>query len=150
MRDADVLNRLFPVDGWPPVERLQVMRDGETIGWAAVLHRKMNDEPRFGDLHLGNITDCFAAPDDAADVIAAAMDHLQKTPAEMVYANMSHPAWIEAMAANGCVLIPNRTDVRDRAAAGVVPQPDGYPGVVDFPDEHRRPRAARLSLISRF
>ena len=108
MRDAEVLNRLFPSDGWPPVDRLQVMRDGETIGWAAVLHRKMSDEPRFGDLHVGNITDCFAAPADAADVIGAAIDHLSKTPTEMVYANMSHPAWIEAMAANGCVLIPNR------------------------------------------
>jgi hypothetical protein len=108
VRDADVLNRLFPTDGWPPVDRLQVMRDGETIGWAAVLHRKMNDEPRFGDLHVGNITDCFAAPDDAADLIGAAIDHLSKSPAELVYANMSHPAWTEAMAANGCVLIPNR------------------------------------------
>jgi hypothetical protein len=108
VRDAEVLNRLFPSDGWPPVDRLQVMRDGETIGWAAVLHRKMSDEPRFGDLHVGNITDCFAAPADAADVIGAAIDHLSKTPTEMVYANMSHPAWTEAMAANGCVLIPNR------------------------------------------
>jgi len=108
VRDADVLNQLFPAAGWPPVDRLQVMRNGETIGWAAVLHRKMNDEPRFGDLHVGSITDCFAAPDDAVDVVRAAMDHLATTPAEMVYANMSHPAWIRAMQANGCVAIPNR------------------------------------------
>lgn len=108
VRDTEVLNRLFPAGGWPPVDRLQVMRDGETIGWAAVLHRKMNNEPRFGDLHVGNITDCFGAPADAVDIVSAAIDHLEKTPTEMVYANMSHPAWMQAMAANGCVLIPNR------------------------------------------
>lgn len=108
VRDAAVMNRLFPQGGWPPVERLRVMRDGETIGWAAVLHRRMKNEARFGDVHVGNITDCFAAPEDAGEVIAAAMDHLKKQDAEMVYANFSHPAWIKAMAANGCVVMPAR------------------------------------------
>ena len=62
------------------------------------------------------------------------MDHLQKTPAEMVYANMSHPAWIEAMAANGCVLIPNRRMFVTAPPLASYLNADGYPGVVDFPD----------------
>ena len=106
VRDAEMMNRLCPPGGWPAGERLRVERDGKTIGWAFVLHQRMKDEPRFGNMHVGNVTDMFAAPEDAPLVVAAAVDHLRKKSVEFIYSNVSHPGWAKGFEANGFVVLP--------------------------------------------
>ncbi len=108
VRDAAMMNSLIPRGGWPPAARLRVLRDGQTIGWAVVLHREMKDDPRFGTLHVGNITDVFAGPDDAAEVVHAAVDFLRQQEVDMVYANFAHVSWIRGLEVNGFFVLRNR------------------------------------------
>jgi hypothetical protein len=106
VRDAAMMNTLVPQGDWPPGVRLRVVKDRRTIGWAVVLHRVMKADPRFGTMHVGNITDCFAAPEHAAEIISAAVDYLRDQSVEFVYANLSHPTWVRGCHVNGFVVLP--------------------------------------------
>ncbi len=107
-RDQDMMNTLVPEGGWPRATRLRVERDGATIGWALVMAAQMHGDPRFGDLHVGLVVDSFGLPADAADVVNAAVQHLAGMDVDMIYANQSHPAWIEAFASTGFLILRDR------------------------------------------
>ncbi|MEQ8483719.1 MAG: hypothetical protein RIB46_05105 [Pseudomonadales bacterium] len=107
-RDSAMLNRLLPQEGWPGGTRLQVNRGGETIGWAVVHIKRMSNDPRFGDLNVGMISDCFATPEDAAGVIQAADDHLSRQGVEIVVSNQSHPDWVAGFRASGYLVLEGR------------------------------------------
>ena len=108
VRDKKMMNDLMPAEGWPGGERLKITRNGSVIGWSVVLHKKMTDDPRFGSLHVGLISDSFAAPADAAAVIAASHEYLATRDVDLVYANQSHPDWVEGFRANGYIVLPER------------------------------------------
>lgn len=107
-RDAATMNALFPPAKWPPATKLRVVRDGATLGWAAVLDTQMHDEPRFGDLRVGSVVDCLAAPADAEAVIGAAFRFLRARGVDLVISNQAHPAWIAAFVAHGFEALPDR------------------------------------------
>ena len=108
VRDSEMMNALMPKAGWPGGTRLKISRAGEVIGWSIVHDKKMSDDPRFGSLHVGLITDCFSDPDDAASVIQASHDYLASQNVDMIYANLSHSAWIQATRDCGYLVLENR------------------------------------------
>lgn len=109
VRDARMMNALIPAQGWPGGTRLRIDdADGNTIGWSVVHHKSLKDDERFGDLTVGLVSDCFAAPVDAQAVVGAAHRYLTSQHVDMIYANMSHPAWINAFSANGYNVLKNR------------------------------------------
>ena len=109
VRDRDVMNALMPQEGWPGGIRLRIKdQAGETVGWVAVHDKTFTDDPRFGSLRVGLITDCFAAPEDAAGVAAAAHAYLCSRKVDMIFANFSHSAWVEALSSNGYTALANR------------------------------------------
>ena len=112
VRDMDAMNTLAPAEHrtteWPTPTRLQVRKDGRVIGWAIVLDRVQEDEPRFGTMHMGMIADYFALPEDAGEVIAAAYQVLEARGVDMVIANQSHPGWVQAFEDNAFIALPGK------------------------------------------
>lgn len=108
VRDQQMMNTLLPVSGWPGGIRLKVYRGDELIGWTVVHDKQMTDDPRFGDLRVGLLSDCFGAPQDAADIISATHDFLSARNVDLVFSNQSHPGWISGFRNNGYVILPKR------------------------------------------
>lgn len=108
VRDSKMMNTLMPQIGWPGGTRLKVSRGGTVIGWSIVHDKDMTDDPRFGFLHVGLITDCFADPKDATSVIEASHNYLASQNVDMIYANMCHPAWVQATKNCGYIVLENR------------------------------------------
>lgn len=108
IRDAATMNVLVPDKGWPPGLRLKVSRNGALVGWAVVMDTQMSGDGRFGDLRVGSIVDCFALPEGAGDVIASAVRFLTERGVDIIVSNQSHPAWIEAFAGSGFVVLRRR------------------------------------------
>jgi hypothetical protein len=98
LRDAATLARVYPER--PRFERLRISRGGQAIGWAVLQRAEMEDNPNFGSLHLGRITDAFAAPEDAGVVIRAAADTLAARGVDLMVSNQLHPAWCAALRRN--------------------------------------------------
>lgn len=100
VRDRAMMNTLLPRTGWPGGTRLKVERDGRVIGWAVVHAKRMQADPRFGSLYVAQVSDCFAAPPDAADVIAATDAYVAALGVDLVCSNQSHPTWVDAFEAS--------------------------------------------------
>jgi hypothetical protein len=105
-RDAATLARIYPTER-PRFERLRIDRDGQAIGWAVLQWAEMENNPNFGTLYVGRITDAFAAPADAAIVIRAAADQLAARGVDLMLSNQLHPAWCRALRRNGFLLGPS-------------------------------------------
>ena len=98
-RDSATLNILYPSD--KDFFRLKVSRGNKVIGWAVVLDTKMKDNKYFGNMRVGSIADCLAAPANAAAVIQAASDFLQQREVDLIVSNQLHSAWIRGMKSRG-------------------------------------------------
>lgn len=107
VRDADIMNTLLPVGGWPKAIRLKVELGGQMIGWVVAMDTTMKDDPRFGDLRLGSVIDCLAAPEHCAVVLKAAKKYLCDRGVDLIVSNQTHSAWIEGFERNGFLKIPN-------------------------------------------
>lgn len=107
VRDAGIMNTLLPAGGWPKAIKLKVEQGGEVIGWVAVLDTAMKGDPRFGDLRLGSVIDCLAAPEHCFTVIEAAKNYLCDKGVDLIVSNQTHPAWIEGFESNGFLRIAN-------------------------------------------
>ncbi len=108
-RDRAMMNALMPGEGWPGGIRLQMLdRDGRCVGWAVVHDKTFTDDPRFGTLRVGLVTDCFADLAYAGAVAAAAHDYLCSRKVDMIFANFSHPAWTAALQTCGYTRLENR------------------------------------------
>jgi hypothetical protein len=105
-RRASVLNILYP-ESDERCLRIVVERDGLDIGWALLLDTKMRDNKYFGDMRVGTLADCFAAPEDAPAVVAAADDALAARGVDLVISNQLHPAWCGALERAGYELGPS-------------------------------------------
>ncbi len=93
-RDSTTLDAFYPRDA--AVIRLKV----GTAGWAVVLDTQMRGDKYFGNMRLGSIADCLAAPTDAAAVMGAAVRFLEQRGVDLIISNQLHPAWIAAL--RGC------------------------------------------------
>jgi hypothetical protein len=98
LRDAATLARVYPER--PRFERLRISRGGQAIGWAVLQRAEMKDNPNFGSLHIGRITDAFGAPEDAGVVIRAAADTLAARGVDLMLSNQLHPSWCAALRRN--------------------------------------------------
>ncbi len=85
------------VDDDPRFLRLAV----PPYGWAVVLDTQMRDHRQFGNLRVGTIADCLAAPEDAAAVVRAATHFLARRGVDLIVSNQSHPAWRAALRRSG-------------------------------------------------
>lgn len=112
LRDAASMNMLVPrehtTDEWPAPTRLRVVKGGRVIGFAVTVERRTRRDPRFGDLRVGMIADCFGLPEDAGEIVHAAFDHLRAAGAELVIANQAHPGWVAAFTDSGFLALPGR------------------------------------------
>ena len=95
-RDAETLDVLYPSTS----ERFVKVRVG-TRGWAVLLDTQMRRHKYFGDLRVGTIADCLAAPADATVVIAAATSVLRSRGVDLIVSNQSSAAWCRALEENG-------------------------------------------------
>ena len=107
-RDMASMNDLAPATGWPPVVRLKIDRGGVVVGWALVMDTRMKDDPRYGSLRVGSIVDCFAAPADAGDVVAAATRFLEARGVDLIASNQAHPGWVAGFRSQGYTILPGK------------------------------------------
>jgi hypothetical protein len=106
LRDAATLARIYP-EQRPRYERLRIERGGQAIGWAVLQWAQMQDNPNLGALHVGRITDAFAAPGDAALVMRAAADRLAARGVDLMLSNQLHPVWCKALSRSGFLRGPS-------------------------------------------
>ena len=107
-RDAETTNALLPRTGWPDGIRLRVRDGSRDLGWAVVMDHALENDRRFGDLRVGSVIDCLADPADAPAVIASATRYLRTRGVDIICSNQSHPAWVEAFAKCGFLVLPDR------------------------------------------
>jgi hypothetical protein len=108
--DATTLNILHPPDN-PGLTRLRVRRKGangnagrnggQNAGWILVANKQMKNNHHFGDLKVGTLVDGFGPAADAPALVAAGINHLVETGADIIVANFSHAAWVEACRRSG-------------------------------------------------
>lgn len=98
-RDSTVLNILYPAG--KNFLRLRIGAPGGATGWAVLLDTQMSNNKYFGNLRVGSIADCLAAPEHAAGVIAAATRFLEDRGVDLVISNHSHAAWRNAFRSAG-------------------------------------------------
>ena len=108
VRNQRMMNTLLPASGWPGGQRLKIYRRDELIGWSVVHNKQMENDSRFGNLRVGLVSDCFAAPGDAADIVSATHDFLAERQVDLVFSNQSHPDWVQGFRQNGYVTLANR------------------------------------------
>jgi hypothetical protein len=92
-RDASTLRLLYPTAN-AHSKRIRVNRKGIPIGWAVVGERRK--DPKFGEMRVGSILDCWALPENAAYVIQAATRELEREGVDLVVSNHGHTAWDKA------------------------------------------------------
>lgn len=98
VRDSSTLNLLYYEEKYIC---LKISRQQQVLGWAVVLDTQMHDNKYFGDMRLGSIADCFAAPEDSAAVIQAATNFLETRGVALIVSNQAHQAWTNALKASG-------------------------------------------------
>jgi hypothetical protein len=98
IRDAKTLRRLYPVTD-SHLTRVRVSAGGAVAGWAVVGERRKN--PKFGNLRVGSIIDCFAAPGYAPAVVRAAARALDGRRMDLITSNQSHELWRHAFRDSG-------------------------------------------------
>jgi len=106
LRDAETLNRIFPEDR-PRLTRIRIRRKHRTLGWAVLQAAQMVDNPNFGAMYVGRITDVFAAPAHADLVIQVATDTLASLGVDLMLSNQSHPAWCRALRRHAFLSVPS-------------------------------------------
>jgi hypothetical protein len=96
VRDANVLNILYP-----PADsrfiRLKIQDGRRIAGWAVLLDTVMSENKYFGNMRVGSIIDCLATPEDANQVMAAAVRVLETRGVDLLVSNQSHPAWCRGL-----------------------------------------------------
>jgi hypothetical protein len=104
VRDANTLRILYP----PHVTnltRLRISRNGAAIGWAIVGERRK--DPKFGKMRVGSIVDCWASPENAAAVVQAASQVLEKADVDLIVSNQSHQVWCRGLESAGFLKGPS-------------------------------------------
>lgn len=108
VRNQETISLLMPVNEWPPVVMLKVTFGNQVVGFAAVLFKSMQDDPRFGSLRVGTIVDSFGMLEHCARIIAAATHFLEQKNVDLIISNQTHPLWLQGFRANGFHLLQGR------------------------------------------
>ncbi len=114
VRSSAVLNGLYG-DG-----RFLRVRAGDA-GWAVMLDTQMRDHKQFGNLRVGTIVDCLAAPEDAGVVVNTAARVLEERGVDVIVSNQAHAGWGDALKAAGFLTGPtNFVFAASKGMAGLV------------------------------
>jgi len=88
-RSAAALAGLYP-DGHPHLRRLRVVAaDGTTAGWAVIVVARQRESRFFGNLCLGTLVDCLAAPGREGLVVSHALTEMRRLGADLAVTNHS-------------------------------------------------------------
>ena len=102
VRDTTTLRLLYPPNfssNIASTRRLRISRNGSAIGWSIIGQRRK--DPKFGDMRVGSIVDCWAAPENTPTVIRAATRALERDGVDLIVSNQSHPLWARALEHGG-------------------------------------------------
>ncbi len=105
-RDSATLNMLYPPQD-PRFIRLVVSSDNREIGWAVLLDTQMSDHRQFGNMRVGSVVDCLAAPEHAACVLSCATEFLKRREVDIIVTNQASTEWCSALGANGYLKGPS-------------------------------------------
>ena len=97
VRDANTLRLLYPPDfasNIASTRQLRISRNGSAIGWAIIGQRRK--DPKFGEMRVGSIVDCWASTENASAVIQAATQALERDGVDLIVSNQSHHVWCGA------------------------------------------------------
>jgi hypothetical protein len=95
LRNQEALRQIYPASS------TRFLRIQTAAGWAVLVDTQMRGDQYFGDLRVGTIVDCLASPQDAATVIRTARIYLEQRGVDLIISNQGHPAWAEALRADG-------------------------------------------------
>jgi hypothetical protein len=104
VRDAKTLRLLYRADV-TSIKRLRVNRNNAAIGWA--INGQRRKDPKYGEMRVGSIVDCWAAPENAAEVVQAATQALEKEGVDLIVSNQSHHMWCRAFESGGFLKGPS-------------------------------------------
>jgi hypothetical protein len=105
VRDANTLRLLYPAQATSTTKRLRVNWNRAAIGWAIVGERRK--DPKFGHMRVGSIVDCWANPENAASIVQAANQALEKDGVDLIVSNQSHHVWCRAFEKAGFLKGPS-------------------------------------------
>src|SRR5262249_23871522 len=110
--DATSLNIVYPPDDHRYI-RLKVIRKGAKteVGWIVVASKQMSDNHYFGNLKVGTLVDGFGRLENAPALVAAGLNHLARIGVDIIVANFSHAAWVEACRRSGMLSGPSNFQV---------------------------------------
>jgi hypothetical protein len=106
VRNRETLNVLYS-PGNREFIRLQVSDRSGPIGWAVVISTEMRQSKHFGNMRLGTIVDCLALKANAARVIRAATQELERRGVDLIVSNQADQSWEAALEANGFLAGPS-------------------------------------------
>jgi hypothetical protein len=95
-RDRRALEILYPAHD-PRFVRIVVERNGQPLGWAAVMATQMSEHKHFGDMKVGSLVDGLALPGHEGLVVDHAVRALEKCGVDLMVSNQSHAAWKRAL-----------------------------------------------------
>jgi hypothetical protein len=100
--DATSLNIVYPPNDHRYI-RLRVRKKGtkQDAGWIVLANKQMKNNHYFGDLNVGTLVDGFGRSEDISLLVTAGLNHLIETGVDLIVANYSHLAWIEACRSAG-------------------------------------------------
>ena len=98
-RESSTLNVLYP--SGKGFICLKVTRGTKVLGWIVLLDTRMKNNKYFGDMRVGSIVDCFAAPENANVVLQAGTQALERRGVDLIVSNQGHKAWTSGLRANG-------------------------------------------------
>ncbi len=93
IRDAEALRVLYPAS-LTHLTRIVMKRNGTAIGWAVVGERRK--DPKYGNMRVGSIVDCFALPGELFFVVRGATEILERQGFDLILSNQNHQMWGEA------------------------------------------------------
>ena len=110
--DATSLNIVYPPSDHRYV-RLRVRKKvtKQDAGWIVVASKQMSDNHYFGDLNVGTLVDGFGRSEDISLLVSAGLDHLIGTGVDLIVANFSHTAWMEACRSAGMFSGPSNYQI---------------------------------------
>jgi hypothetical protein len=95
VRDLETTATLYDGPG-NRFRHLEINQSGTPAGWAALLDTHMKNSRHFGDLRVGTVVDCDAAPAHAPALAAATRDYFVSRGVDLIVTNQSHAGWVEA------------------------------------------------------
>jgi hypothetical protein len=104
VRNVEALTTLYPSTE-THLTRVEVARSEKMLGWAVVGERRK--DPKYGDLRVGSVVDCWAIPGEAFAVVMSATKMLEQQGFDLILTNQSHQKWCETFRTAGYLAGPS-------------------------------------------